>query len=125
MTVIYYAFLNANNVCTDYTSFDSNHTPEFLEWVKTSVVKAEKAIKWEPEFGGCGPGFTWNEEHQYFVPPNSTENFIWDWEKKSYVPSIPKPESPNTAEGWDWGWDHSSVSWIQVPRSLSEETPEV
>jgi hypothetical protein len=56
-----------------------------------------------------GPGFTYNEELDAFLPPKYFESWILDENLFYWVAPVPYPQDGNK-----YDWDETSVNWVLV-----------
>lgn len=80
-------------------------------WIKTSY----NTYRREHLTGGtplrafyAGIGFTYNQEHDEFVPPSPFKSWIYDWNAMEWNAPIPMPNSVGL-----WEWDEEGQQWVR------------
>jgi hypothetical protein len=88
-------------------------------WVQTSYTarlgkKMDPNNNWElteqPGFrkNYAGPGFTYDEELDAFIPPKPYPSWVLNEETGVWDAPTPPGERPD----WDHDWDEESLSWV-------------
>jgi hypothetical protein len=117
----HFAKLNENNIITDVyvvTNDDILNLPfpasepvgiEFLNNLQGSV-SIWKQTSYNNNFRKryAGIGYTYNLEHDAFIPPQPFESWVLDEQELIYKPPVAYPTDGNM-----YIWDENTVSWVE------------
>lgn len=88
---------------TSFNTYGGVHTDPVTHEQTTDPLKAFRK-------NYAGPGYTYDEERDAFIPPKRFASWVLDEQTCTWVPPVEKPNDGNA-----YRWDEASVSWAMIP----------
>ena len=106
----HFAELDENNIVIRVIVGDNNKPNEGLDWILENLAGRWVQTSYNANFRKkyAGPGDTYNEELDAFIPPRPYPSWVLDNETAKWKAPIDYP-----GDGKVYVWDEDSQSWLE------------